>query len=43
VELFSGAGWITWAVLAVATVVLFLFVLLLWWIIRLVRRRVKRG
>ena len=43
VELFRGAGWITWAVLAVATVVLFLFVLLLWWIVRLVRRRVKRG
>jgi 5'-nucleotidase/UDP-sugar diphosphatase len=40
VELLRGAGWITWAALA-AAVALIVFALVLWWIVRLVRRRAK--
>lgn len=43
VELFRGAGWITWAVLAAAAVVLIVLALILWWIVRLARRKVERG
>ncbi|MCX5825372.1 MAG: bifunctional UDP-sugar hydrolase/5'-nucleotidase [Deltaproteobacteria bacterium] len=43
VDLFRGAGWITWAVLAAAAVVLIILALVVWWIVRLVRRRAKGG
>ncbi|HEX7572069.1 MAG TPA: 5'-nucleotidase, partial [Bacteroidota bacterium] len=43
VDLLRGAGWITWAVLAAAAVVLIILALVLWWIVRLARRKVKRG
>jgi len=42
VDLFGGAGWITWAVLVVAAVVLIVLALVLWWIVHLARRRAKR-
>lgn len=38
-ELLGGAGWITWTVLTVAAAVLTILALILWWIVRLVRRR----
>jgi 2',3'-cyclic-nucleotide 2'-phosphodiesterase (5'-nucleotidase family) len=41
VDLFRGAGWITWAVLAAAAVVLIVLVLVIWWIVRVARRRAK--
>ncbi|MBU1965265.1 MAG: bifunctional metallophosphatase/5'-nucleotidase [Proteobacteria bacterium] len=41
VELFRGAGWITWAVLAAAAVLLIILALVIWWIVRRVRRRAK--
>jgi 5'-nucleotidase/UDP-sugar diphosphatase len=39
VELLRGAGWITWAALAAAAVALIVFAIVLWWIVRLARRR----
>ena len=41
VDLLSGAGWITWAVLAAAAVLLIILALVVWWIVHLVRRRAK--
>jgi len=41
VDLLRGAGWITWAVLATAAALLIVLALVVWWIVRLVRRRAK--
>jgi len=42
VNLLRGAGWITWGVLAATLIVLILLALILWRVIRLVRRRAGR-